>query len=291
MTTSTLRACPVCKERRPRSFGELRVVSFVRCRACGSVYHAAGPGWQRIAQIYQAEYHNARGHTGDPHVELVKRLTVLRYLQELERLGSPGGRLLEVGCSTGVGLETAAAAGWEVEGVELSEASAALARERQGVRAVHAGRLEETSLDEGAYDVVVLFDVIEHIDPPSAALAHLRRLLRPKGLLLMVTPDAGSVSARLMGARWPHLLVEHVVLFSRRGMRTALQEAGFDIEQLRFAWKYVNLNMLVRHATIHPHVSFGWMLRCIGRATPVALLHKPILFNIGEFYVVARRLG
>ena len=156
---------------------------------------------------------------------------------------------------------------------------------------MHAGRLEETSLDEGAYDVVVLFDVIEHIDPPSAALAHLRRLLRPKGLLLMVTPDAGSVSSRLMGARWPHLLVEHVVLFSRRGMRTALQEAGFDIEQLRFAWKYVNLNMLVRHATIHPHVSFGWMLRCIGRATPVALLHRPILFNIGEFYVVARRLG
>ncbi len=137
--------------------------------------------------------------------------------------------------------------------------------------------------------IAQIYQVLEHIDPPQGALATIHRLLRPGGLVLIVTPDGGSLGARLLKARWPHLFVEHVLLFSRRGLRGCLEMAGFQVERMGFAWKRINLDMLVRHATIHPHVAGSAALRVLGRLLPGPLLRLGIPFNSGEFYVVARR--
>ena len=284
-----MRACPVCKQRCPRAFCVHAGVPFVRCGACASLYQGVEPDWTRIAAIYQDEYHELRGHAGNPAVEAAKTGTTRHYLKKLERLRPPGRRFVEVGCSAGASLAVAAAGGWDVEGVEVSAASAAVARQRPGVRAVHTGKLEDAPLDDGQTDVVMLLDVLEHIDPPEATLAKIHRLLKPGGLVLIVTPDGGGLSTRLMGARWPHLFIEHVIMYSRRGLRRCLEAAGFRIERLGFAWKWVNLDMLVRHATIHRHVVGGAVLRALGRVVPGPLLRVGIPFNIGEFYAIARR--
>ena len=289
--TPVQRACPACKQCQPRDFYTRDGVRYVRCGACATLYHGTEPDWDRIARIYEADYHGQRGHSGDPAVEAGKRATTLAYLRTLERYRPPGRRLVEVGCSAGAGLAAAAEAGWDVQGVELSAQSADIARRRPGVRAVYTGRLEDAPLRDAEADVFAMFDVIEHIDPPDDTLAAVHRLLAPGGLLLLVTPDGGSLSARILKARWPHLFPEHVVLFSRAGLRAALEAAGFHIERIAFAWKRINLDMLVRHAAIHRHVMFGRSLRLLGRVAPGALLRPTFPFNIGEFYVIARRLS
>lgn len=285
----SLRACPVCKEHQPQPYCVHAGVPFVRCGICASLYQGVEPDWARIATIYQNDYHQLRAHAGNPAIEAAKCATAQHYLRMLERSRPPGRQLVEVGCSAGASLAVAAAAGWDVQGVEVSAASAAVAQQRPGVRAVHTGRLEDAPLDDGQTDVVMLLDVLEHIDPPEETLATIHRLLRPGGLVLIVTPDGGSLSTRLMGARWPHLFVDHVILFSRQGLRRCLEQAGFRVEKVGFAWKWVNLDMLVRHATIHRHVVGGALLRLLGHAMPGPLLRVGIPFNIGEFYAVARR--
>ena len=285
----TMRRCPVCQTCEPREFCTHAGVPFVRCASCQSLYYGVEPDWTRIAQIYRDDYHRLRGHSDNPAVEAAKRATMLRYLRLVGRLGPPGHRFIDVGCSAGGGLATAAAAGWDVAGVELSAAAAEVARQRPGVRAVYTGRLEEAPLADGQTDVIALFDVLEHIDPPQGTLATIHRLLRPGGLVLIVTPDGGSLSARLLKAHWPHLFVEHVVLFSRRALRRCLETAGFQVARMGFAWKRINLDMLARHATIHPHVVGGALLRTFRRVLPGPLLRLDIPFNIGEFYVIARR--
>lgn len=287
--TDTGRACPACKQRCPCNLYTHDDVPYVRCGFCATLYQAVEPNWERISRIYQDNYHEMRGHAGDPAVEAGKRATMLAYLRMLERFRPPGRRLVELGCSAGAGLAAAASVGWEAVGVEPSVAAAEIARQRPAVKAVHTGHLEDAPLRAGQADVFILFDVIEHIDPPDEVLARIYRLLRPGGLLLVVTPDGASPSARVMRARWPHLFVEHVVLFSRRGMRIALRAAGFDLLRSGFAWKRINLDMLVRHSTIHRHVSFGGVFRLLGRVLPGFLLRRMIPFNIGEFYVVAHR--
>jgi len=285
----TTRTCPACGRHQPRVFCTHQEVIYVRCGFCATVYQAAEPDWERIERIYQQDYHQARGHSGNPAVEAAKQATMLSYLRMLKGFHPPGRHLVEVGCSAGAGLAAAAGAGWRAEGIELATRSAQLARRRPDVQAVHAGRLQDAPLDDGQIDLFVLFDVIEHIDPPSDTLATLYRLLRPGGLLLMVTPDGACLSARFLKARWPHLFAEHVVLFSREGMRTALEAAGFRVERMGFAWKRVSLDMMVRHASIHRRVALGGTVRLLGRLLPAVVRRRMIPFNVGEFFVVARR--
>jgi len=283
------RACPACRETCPRPLYSRDGVGFVRGGRCRTIYQAAAPDWARIERIYQDDYHAARGHAGDPAVEATKRATALAYLRLMARYEPPGRGLIEVGCSAGAALAAAASAGWDARGVEVSVPSAELARQRPGVRAVYTGRLEDAPLPDGDVDAFMLLDVIEHMDPPDAALATMFRKLRPGGLALFVTPDGDSISARLMGPRWPHLFIEHVVLYSRGGMRRALARAGFEFVRCGFAWKRVNLDVLVRHATLHPHVTGGALLRLVGKLAPRPLLQAMLPFNIGEFYMLARR--
>jgi SAM-dependent methyltransferase len=283
------RACPVCLQSRPRPFCVHKGVAFVRCADCRSLYYATPPDFEKINRIYQEDYQNVRGHSGNDAIEECKRATIRAYLSILERHGPPGRRLVEVGCSAGAGLAEAAETGWQAEGIEISIASAKIARGRSGVVAIHTGTVKDAPIEDDEIDVFALFDVIEHIDPPGETIATLYRRLKPGGLLMLVTPDAGSISARLMRAHWPHLFVEHVVLFSRKGIRRLLKSHGFQVERIGFAWKRINLDMLVRHAAIHRHVAFGRILRLLGRALPRPFLRARFPFNIGEFYVLARR--
>lgn len=197
--------------------------------------------------------------------------------------------MLEIGCSTGAGLAAAAQSGWTVTGVELSTEAVERAKRRELNGDVYACRLEEAPLPDASQDVVVMFDVLEHIEPAAKTLAAAFRVLTRGGLLLIVTPNATSLSAGLMRSRWPHLFAEHVVLYSPSALRHLLDSVGFRVERTRFAWKRVNLEMLVRHAQLHPHVIGGTALRAAGRLAPKSLQRMGMPFNIGEFYLVARR--
>jgi SAM-dependent methyltransferase len=284
------RACPVCASRRSREHRRAEGKCFLRCRDCQSMYVAEPPDQQELRTLYEsADYSAARGHAGDSTIESAKAATVRAYLRRLDYHAAPGRRYLEVGCSTGAGLTAAAAAGWEPAGIEFSPPAAAIARTRGGVRAVHVGTVLDAPFDAGSFDVVTMFDVIEHIDPPQPTIERVRQLLRPGGLYLLLTPDAGSVSARMLGRRWPHLLSEHVVCFSRRGLRQVLEATGFQVLEEGFAWKRVNLEMLLRHAALHPEVAGSGLLRRISGVLPRSLRRFTMPFNVGEFYAIARR--
>jgi len=242
-----------------------------------------------LSDIYRGDYHLRRGHSGDAALEAIKAATTHRYLRMLLRAGSPGRRLLEVGCSAGASLAAAAADGWEAHGVEVSPEAADVARRRSAVHSVHTGTLEAAPFASGFFDAIIFFDVIEHIDPPQPIFAAVARLLKPGGLVLMVTPDAGSLSLSMMRSRWPHLFLEHVIIYTRAALASAMSAAGLRIERAGFAWKQVNLDMLARHATIHRHIRFGGLLRLLGRLIPGLIQRQMFPFNIGEFYIIGRR--
>ena len=141
------------------------------------------------------------------------------------------GRLLEVGCSTGFFLN-AARLDFDVVGVEPSEWAARIARERFGL-SVHAGPLETFDAAPGSFDAAALIDVIEHVLVPRGACSRVASLLRPGGLLYLVTPDLASLSARLLRSYWWGLRPAHLTYFSRRTMLRLLGEVGFEVVEMR----------------------------------------------------------
>jgi SAM-dependent methyltransferase len=150
-----------------------------------------------------------------------------RLLRVVER-HRPPGRLLDVGCAYGFTLEVARERGWQVAGVEAAAAVAAAAQARLGV-AVHAD-LAAAALPAASLDAVTLWDVIEHLPDPRAAAREVHRVLKPQGVFSVVTPDVGSLAARLLGRRWEEMakIPEHIYFFDRKSLTTLLRSAGFE---------------------------------------------------------------
>jgi 2-polyprenyl-3-methyl-5-hydroxy-6-metoxy-1,4-benzoquinol methylase len=162
--------------------------------------------------------------------ESARLATLERTLHTIGPLAK--GRLLEIGCATGYFLKIAREHGWEVLGVEPCRWAAQLASQRFGLPVLQ-GTLESAALPDDHFDVVVMLDLVEHLHAPLATLARAQRVLRDGGLLVMSTPNVGSLLAGLLRGRWWCIMDEHLNYFSPKTMGLILQEAGFSLLTVR----------------------------------------------------------
>jgi SAM-dependent methyltransferase len=201
---------------RPGEHGDLYA-----CVECGAVQQPSLPSGPELHDLY-------RDMRDDAYLreEAGRRATARRLLELIQRHVA-GGRLLDVGCGHGLLLDEARRRGFEVSGIELSRSAAAYARD------VLELDVTEDTLDDvhGSYDVIVLADVIEHLDDPAAALRTCANLLADRGALCVVTPDPASPTARLAGPRWWGLVPAHTCLLPRRTLRELLAAEGLVISE------------------------------------------------------------
>jgi 2-polyprenyl-3-methyl-5-hydroxy-6-metoxy-1,4-benzoquinol methylase len=230
----------------------------VRCRQCGLVYlhprltaDAVEAAYEEVADTRYLEEREGRVHTFARALDELESVRS-RLLDPprpaslsaapAETLGSPAGtngavhpgplglgrgRLLDVGCHIGVFLELAAARGWVAEGVEPSRWATDVARDR-GLQ-VTCGTLRGSAFPAGAFDVVTMWDVIEHFPDPGAEVREVHRLLRPGGLVGITTMNVESLVARVLGPRWPWLMQMHLYYFSVRTLSALLERCGFRV--------------------------------------------------------------
>ncbi len=213
----------------------------VRCAGCGLAFIANPPRADEVAQLYSAAaaYHGALLDPADPGFAAMRKIA-RQHVRMLRRSlrAVQGLRLLDVGCSSGLFLDQARTAGFEVHGAELSADTAAFARSHFGLE-VHAGDWREAGYAEGSFDVITLFDVIEHLPDPFAELVAIRRLLKPGGLLLQSTPNIDGLFPRLSYALakrldyWPHPEPpHHLYQFSDRTLSEMTERAGYEVTRV-----------------------------------------------------------
>jgi len=203
----------------------------VRCLACGHMQVADFPPGQTLDEAYGEVAEDAYLDE-----EAGQRATAARALDTIERHTGAGGAICDLGCWVGFLLSEAARRGWTATGVEPSRFAADLARRRFGLD-VQTGALESGDLPARAFDCVVMGDVIEHLPDPGAALERAADLLRPRGVLYLALPDAGSAVARRLGARWWSVLPTHVQYFTRSSLARLLTAHGFSVEWIGTAPK------------------------------------------------------
>ncbi|MHB1004370.1 MAG: class I SAM-dependent methyltransferase [Chloroflexota bacterium] len=208
----------------------------VQCLGCGLAYLNPRPTPESIGEYYPEGY--------DPFIEarledlpVVQRLSVRYGLARRCRLIAAlrqGGRLLDVGCATGQFLaEMSRHAGWEVAGVDPSPLAAAFARDTYRLD-VHTGDLHSARFPNGHFDVITMWDVLEHLHAPLDVLAEIRRVLGGNGYLILRTPSLDSLDARLFGQFWAGLdSPRHLTVFSRRTVTQVLERAGFNVQTFR----------------------------------------------------------
>jgi 2-polyprenyl-3-methyl-5-hydroxy-6-metoxy-1,4-benzoquinol methylase len=192
----------------------------------------------------------------------------VRYLK-----GSEKGRLLDVGCGNGTFLDQMRQLGWEVTGVEPDGEAVSVAVQKLGLEVFH-GSLEEAKFPEGHFDAITMNHVIEHVSDPIALLTECRRVLRPRGKLVVATPNIRSLGAHVFGEYWRGLEVpRHLFLFAPQALRACAKVAGLTIQDLRTTAKIASsiwvASSLIRRDSMLPGGSLetpGLRLRVEGMA-------------------------
>ncbi|HEX6883990.1 MAG TPA: class I SAM-dependent methyltransferase [Planctomycetota bacterium] len=177
--------------------------------------------------------------------------TYRRRMSVVRRHFARPGRVLDVGCAAGYFLSVMRDEGWQVQGLEPSDAIRPQAEERLGREHVSGGLLGQVELPAASFDLVTMWDVIEHIPDARGAVREVRRLLAPGGKFLIETQDVRSLAARVLGKRWQHYKhAEHIYHFQRETLAALLGQAGFRVLENRpwLGGKYVSLGFVAERA-------------------------------------------
>jgi SAM-dependent methyltransferase len=213
--------------------GQFRMV---RCRQCGLLRQDPHLAWESLKSYYPPEY--------SPHVGLVReeqsilrrldrRYGMWKQLRVIEQF-LKSGRLLDVGCGTGVFLEEMQRSGsWQLAGIEPAEEAAAYARKELGIP-VSEGRFSDIEYPAATFDVITMWNVLEHLENPISDLKRAHHLLSNNGLLVFAIPSVESWAAKIFGRFWVGWdLPRHLYLFPLPELRPLLGKLGFQIVAVR----------------------------------------------------------
>lgn len=248
----------------------------VKCRQCGFVYASPRAAAKNILNAYES--------VEDPiyiQEKEGREWTFRKHLKPMQAItGAPAGRkLLDVGAYTGIFVQVAREAGWDAEGIEPS--TWAVGEAQAAGLPVTQGTLANSKLAPESFEVITIWDVIEHFDSPTTELKRVWDLLKPGGTVVIHTIDIGSITARLMGARWPFLMEMHVMFFSRPTLRAMLEKIGYRYLGDHTEGRYLRLGYLAGRVT----AAFGAVGRPIeGLVQRLGWGGKPIPVNTLDLF-------
>jgi SAM-dependent methyltransferase len=201
----------------------------VRCAGCGLAYLDPRLDGPTLGRLYDLWYRHG-------YPRLIENPPVLAALaNEARNYHFPlvsahcaaRPRLLDVGCGSGLFLAVCQEHGWDAQGIESNEHAARRAASA-GLKVWQADFLSFAP-PEGGYDVVTMFDLIEHVTDPVANLAAAHRLLAPGGLLVARTPNLGGLQARVLKERWYGVIANHLLYFDAATLRRLFTSCGFEV--------------------------------------------------------------
>jgi 2-polyprenyl-3-methyl-5-hydroxy-6-metoxy-1,4-benzoquinol methylase len=243
--------CTTCGSSAIDGYLRSAVGEILQCTSCEGVFISPEQQDTAAESLYSADYFTEREgyffHDGvvDGSGHESSHVADFRAgLDLIEAHTRSSGSLLDVGCATGSFLSVAQAKGWECRGVEVSEFAAAEARKRTGAE-IFCGKLEDAPFGDGTFDVITMWDLLEHLPEPLLGLEQARRLLKPSGLLLVNTPNENSLLrqvARLLyrgsGGRITAPINRlyhryHLHYFAAETLRVLFRRAGLELVEMK----------------------------------------------------------
>lgn len=220
-----------------------------------------------------------------------RELTFQNNLTLIERFNTKRGKLLDLGCSTGLFMKIAQSDGWIVKGVELSIENSEFARKEFKLDVI-TGNIEEINFGTDKYDVITMWDFLEHLFNPSNVLNKIHSLLDSNGLLVLSTPDIGSFFAKIMGSNWHSIVRIHYYYFDKLSLFKLLERHRFKIIYCSTYPRIFSVGYLVELIKSR-EFSFKWLgtildvllIRCL----KLGHINIPIDFR-DELFVVAKKI-
>lgn len=207
--------CPICSGEALIAFVKNNIEIY-KCTFCGLGFNG---NFEEVKNSY---------HRDDVYIheeKLFKNIFEKRISIISKFLKS--GKVLEVGCSTGLLLSILKRIGCEVIGIEVSKLTAKIAKDR-GINVI-VNSYEKTNLKQ-KFDLVIFNHALEHLKDPNFAIEKTNKLLNKNGLLFIDLPNFGGLSAKILKSHWPYLLPdEHFWHFTFKSLEILLKKNGFEV--------------------------------------------------------------
>lgn len=221
--------CPVCQGPRATRTLEKGSYAIYTCMSCEAQFVAPRPSIAELNAFYnQPQYYSESefGYTDYMGEENLLRTMFRRRLTVIQQLIGKPGRLADLGCAAGFFLDEAQQAGWFATGTELSASMRTVVRERFGLYVSPTG----DEFRSESFDVITMWEYIEHLIDPLAELQRAAGWLKPGGLVCISTPNTAHLQAVLHPADWwEYKPPAHLTFFTSSTITRLLERAGFSV--------------------------------------------------------------
>lgn len=252
----------------------------VKCKNCGLIYNNPRIKEEIILKGY-SEGANIE-HVGQAKG---REITFAKQLKLINKYKPNKGKILDIGTAGGSFLYVAKKDGWDVHGVEPNKWMAEWGKEHYGIP-IKPGDIFANKFPDKTFDVVTLWDVLEHVPDPTKTLNEINRILKPKGILVVNYPDIGSWIARILKRKWMLLLSIHLYYFTPKTIKSILNKNGFKTLKIKPHWQSLSFGYLIFRTG-----EFSKALQKLGKLMIKVLgwKDKQVSYWIGQSLVIARK--
>ncbi len=262
-----------------RFYGKVNHFRIVRCKKCGLLRSDPIIDASMVGKLYEGSLLTYESHI--PNL----RETYGRYLRRVVKFLPSKDRLLEIGAGNGFFLEEALEQGFtEVWGVEPSKE--AIGKTAQRVKKnMKLGLFSATMFPENHFDIICIFQTLEHFVDPATVLADCRKILKPGGVVLAINHNLESLPVKILGEHSPVVDIEHMYLYSAKTMEKQFETCGLKPVDTFAVWNRHSFGYLLTLVPLPKVLKdvFVWIARLL------RLSELPLLLPIGNVGVVGQK--
>lgn len=268
--------CKLCKQPTSNIIFIKNGYKLVRCSSCDLVFVGNPPSKKYLKRIYTFEEGYFSNYM-DERVDTSLAFKVAREKYNFIEQYKTQGHILEVGCGLGFFLKVAQENGWNTFGVEISSDFAEFAKNRYGLD-IYTGELENANFNPEHFDIIVMWDVVEHLVDPIQKLHNINRILKNDGVLALSTPRIDGLYPKLsyllsgISGQWRHPEPPfHLYQFSKKSITELLKKSGFRVVNI------YNKRIPIRYSFPKFDSFFGSIKRFVFRSI-YSIIFIPIAF-------------
>ncbi|PWK17848.1 2-polyprenyl-3-methyl-5-hydroxy-6-metoxy-1,4-benzoquinol methylase [Arcicella aurantiaca] len=248
-----LKNCPVCQNNTFVEF--LKVQDFTvsqekfsiqECKSCGFKFTNPRPEIAKIGDYYKAESYISHTNTSKGLISKlyhsVRKYTLKGKLNLINSLIPQKGKLLDVGCGTGMFLNVCREDGWKVNGIEPDNGARQIAEE------INKATIKTeilSSFQNETFDIITMWHVLEHVHLLNETVDWLKERLSDKGYLIIAVPNHESKDAEIYQEHWAAYDVpRHLYHFSQKSIKQLFEQKGFSLKEtlpMKFDSFYVSM--------------------------------------------------
>ncbi|PCG19262.1 hypothetical protein KQ44_03815 [Brachyspira sp. G79] len=259
--------------------------SIVKCKNCEIEYLYPYPTQKELSDIYSDDY-AAWGIGQEDNFSKMKRDKFRKLLKDILKYKN-NGKLLDIGCGPGYLMIEAKNLGFDVYGIEVGEKAANIAKEKFGDDKIYNGILEKSDFNHNYFDIIMMSDVLEHVENPLELFKISYDLLKQDGYVVITTPNTNSFTCRIMKSKWSHYNIEHIHYFNKKSIEKLSSITGFEIIEIKPFWKVLTFKYMNSIFKYNNRKLLSGIFSVLEKIPIIGNLEIPIL--IGEFFIVLNK--